>query len=97
MTATNYSFVTQTNEVTSIAPPVTVTESATVTTTSTTSDTTAETLYGTLMAVFLALFLATLVLLVGTRYRGSKGSNPQSSQAVTAASSSSAHCDQLQM
>jgi hypothetical protein len=85
VTATNYSFVTQTNEVTSIAPPVTVTESATVTTTSTTSDTTAETLYGTLMAVFLALFLATLVLLVGTRYRGAKSSNPQPSQAVTAA------------
>ena len=84
VTATNYSFVTQTNEVTSIPAPVTVTASATVTTTSTTSDTTAETLYSTLMAVFLALFLATLVLLVGTRYRGSKGSNPQSSQAAIA-------------
>jgi hypothetical protein len=84
VTATNYSFVTQTNEVTSIASPVTVTASATVTTTSTTSDTTAETLYSTLMAVFLALFLATLVLLVGSRYRGSKGSNPQSPQAVSA-------------
>jgi len=84
VTATSYSFVTQTSKVTSIAPPVTVTASATVTTTSTTSDTTAETLYGTLMAVFLALFLATLVLLVGSRYRGSKGSNPQSSQAASA-------------
>jgi hypothetical protein len=85
VTATNYSFVTQTNEVTSIPAPVTVTASATVTATSTTSDTTAETLYSTLMAVFLALFLATLVLLVGSRYRGSKGSNPQSSQAAIAA------------
>jgi len=86
VTATNYSVVTQTqtSEVTSIAAPVTVTRSATVTTTMTTSDTTAETLYGTLMAVFLALFLATLVLLVGSRYRGSKGSNPQSSQAASA-------------
>jgi hypothetical protein len=84
VTATSYSFVTQTSEVTSIAPPVTVTASATVTTTSTTKDTTAETLYGTLMAVFLALFLATLVLLVGSRYRGSKGSSPQSSQAASA-------------
>jgi hypothetical protein len=84
VTATNYSFVTQTNEVTSIPAPVTVTASATVTTTSTTSDTTAETLYSTLMAVFLALFLATLVLLVGSRYRGSKGSNPQPSQAALA-------------
>lgn len=85
VTATNYSVVTQTqtSEVTSIAAPVTITRSATATTTMTTSDTTAETLYGTLMAVFLALFLATLVLLVGSRYRGSKGSNPQSSQATS--------------
>lgn len=84
VTATNYSFVTQTSKVTSIAAPVTVTRSATVTTTMTTSDTTAETLYSTLMAVFLALFLATLVLLVGSRHRGSKGSTPQSSQAASA-------------
>jgi hypothetical protein len=81
VTATNYSFVTETSEVTSIAAPVTVTRSATVTTTRTTSDTTAETLYGTLMAVFLGLFLGTLVVLVVSRYRGSKGPSPQSSQA----------------
>jgi hypothetical protein len=84
VTATSYSFVTETSEVTSIAAPVTVTKSSTVTTTMTTSDTTAETLYSTLMAVFLALFLATLVLLVGSRYRGSKGPNTQSSQATYA-------------
>jgi hypothetical protein len=84
VTATNYSFVTQTNQVTSTAAPVTVTARTTLTTISTTSDTTAETLYGTLMAVFLALFLATLVLLVGSRYRRSKGPNPQSSQAISA-------------
>jgi hypothetical protein len=57
------------------------TTSATVTSTTTTKDTTAEMPYGSLMAVFLALFLATLVLLVGSRVRGSKGSNPRSSQA----------------
>jgi hypothetical protein len=89
VTATSYSTITQTNEVTStttsIPAPVTVTTSATVTSTTTTKDTTAETLYGTLMAVFLALFLATLVLLVGSRSRGSKGSNPQSSQAASTA------------
>jgi hypothetical protein len=51
----------------------------------TTTDTMAEMLLGSLMAVFLALFLATLVLLVGSRSRGSKGSNPQSSQAPIAA------------
>jgi hypothetical protein len=89
VTATSYSTVTQTNEVTStttsIPAPVTVTTSATVTSTTTTNDTTAEMLYGSLMAVFLALFLATLVLLVGSRSRGSKGSNPQSSQAASAA------------
>jgi hypothetical protein len=62
------------------------TTSATVTTTATTRDTTAEMLYGSLMAVFLALFLATLVLLVASRSRGSKGSNPRSSQAAVAAS-----------
>ena len=76
VTATSLSVVTQTSEVTSIAPTVT---SATV---CTTADTTAETPYGALMAVFLALFLATLVLLVGSRYRRSKGSNPRSSQAA---------------
>jgi hypothetical protein len=90
VTATSYSTLTQTSEVTStttsIPEPVTVTTSATVTTTATTRDTTAEMLYGTLMAVFLALFLATLVLLVASRYRGSKGSNPQTSQAAVAAS-----------
>jgi hypothetical protein len=75
-----------TSTTTSIPEPVTVTTSATVTTTATTSDTTAEMLYGSLMAVFLALFLATLVLLVGSRSRGSKGSNPQTSQAAIAAS-----------
>jgi len=89
VTATSYSTVTQTSEVTStttsIPAPVTLTTSATVTTTTTTRDMTAETLYSSLMAVFLALFLATLVLLVGSRSRGSKGSNPQSSQAVIAA------------
>jgi hypothetical protein len=76
VTATSYSTVTQTNEVTStttsIPEPVTVTTSATVTSTATTTDTTAEMLYGSLMAVFLALFLATLVLLVGSKSRGSK-------------------------
>jgi hypothetical protein len=42
-------------------------------------------LYSSLMAVFLALFLATLVLLVASRSRGSKGSYPQSLQtAITA-------------
>jgi len=90
VTATSYSTVTQTNQVTStttsIPEPVTVTTSATVTTTATTRDTTAEMLYGSLMAVFLALFLATLVLLVGSRSRGSKGFNPQPSQAAVAAS-----------
>jgi hypothetical protein len=89
VTATSYSTVTQTNEVTltttSIPQPLTVTTSATVTTTATTRDTTAEMLYGSLMAVFLALFLATLVLLVASRSRGSKGSNPQPSQAAIAA------------
>jgi hypothetical protein len=87
--ATSYSTVTQTNEVTStttsIPAPVTVTTSATVTTTTTTRDTTAEMLYGSLMAVFLALFLATLVLLVGSRSRGSRGLNPQPLQAAVAA------------
>jgi hypothetical protein len=76
VTATSYSTVTQTSEVTStttsIPVPMTVTTSATVTTTTTTTDTTAEMIYGSLMAVFLALFLATLVLLVGSRSRGSK-------------------------
>jgi hypothetical protein len=89
VTATSYSTVTETSTVTStttsIPEPVVVTTSSTVTATTTTKDTTAETLYSTLMAVFLALFLATLVLLVGSRSRGSKGSNPQSSQAVIAA------------
>jgi membrane protease subunit (stomatin/prohibitin family) len=74
-----------TSTTTSIPEPVTVTTSATVTSTTTTRDTTAEMLYGSLMAVFLALFLATLVLLVGSRLRGSQGSNPQSSQAAIAA------------
>jgi hypothetical protein len=74
-----------TSTTTSIPEPVTVTTSATVTTTTTTRDTSAEMLYGSLMAVFLALFLATLVLLVGSRLRGSQGSNPQSSQATIAA------------
>jgi hypothetical protein len=76
VTATSYSTVTQTSEVTStttsVPEPVTVTTSATLTTTTTTTDTTAEMLYGSLMAVFLALFLATLVLLVGSKSRGSK-------------------------
>jgi hypothetical protein len=88
-TAMSYSTVTETSEVTStttsVPEPVTVTTSATVTSTATTTDTTTEMLYGSLMAVFLALFLATLVLLVGSRLRGSKGSNPQSSQAAIAA------------
>ncbi len=88
VTATSYSTVTQTSDVTStttsIPAPVTASTTVTDTTTTTTSDTTAETLYSTLMAVFLALFLATLVLLVGSRYRGSKGSNPQSPQAASA-------------
>jgi hypothetical protein len=61
------------------------TTSATVTSTTTTRDTTAEMPYGLLMAMFLALFLATLVLLVGSRLRGSRGSNPRSSQAAVAA------------
>jgi membrane protease subunit (stomatin/prohibitin family) len=74
-----------TSTTTSIPEPVTVTTSATVTTTATTRDTAAEMLYGSLMAVFLALFLATLVLLVGSRLRGSKGSSPQSSQAAITA------------
>ena len=96
-TVTETSGVTST---TTIPATVTVTSSATVTSTTTTGDiasvtvtsttstrdTTAEMLYGSLMAVFLALFLATLVLLVASRSRGSKGSNPQSSQAVVAAS-----------
>jgi hypothetical protein len=89
VTATSYSTLTETKEVTStttsVPAPVTVTTSATVTTTTTTRDTTAEMLYGSLMAVFLALFLATLVLLVGSRSRGSKTSNPQPSQAAIAA------------
>jgi hypothetical protein len=88
-TTTSYSTVTETSEVTStttsVPEPVTVTTSATVTTTATTRDTTAEMLYGSLMAVFLALFLATLVLLIASRSRGSKGSNPQLSQAAVAA------------
>jgi uncharacterized OB-fold protein len=42
-------------------------------------------LYGSLMAVFLALFLATLVLLVASRSRRSKGSSAQPSQAAVAA------------
>jgi membrane protease subunit (stomatin/prohibitin family) len=74
-----------TSTTTSIPEPVTLTTSATVTTTTTTRDTAAEMLYGSLMAVFLALFLATLVLLVGSRLRGSQGSNPRSSQAAIAA------------
>jgi hypothetical protein len=75
-TTTSYSTITQTNvltsTITSVPEPVTITTSATVTTTATTMDTTAEMLYGSLMAAFLALFLATLVLLVGSRSRGSK-------------------------
>jgi membrane protease subunit (stomatin/prohibitin family) len=77
-----------TSTTTSIPEPVTVTTSATVTTTATTRDTTAEMLYGWLMAVFLALFLGTLVMLVVPRFRGSKGSNPQPSQAAIAAPAS---------
>jgi hypothetical protein len=74
-----------TSTTTSVPEPVTVTTSATVTSTATTRDTTAEMLYGSLMAVFLALFLATLVLLVGSRLRGSQASNLQSLQATIAA------------
>jgi hypothetical protein len=74
-----------TSTTTSIPEPLTLTTSATVTTTTTTTNTTAEMLYGSLMAVFLALFLATLVLLVGSRLRGSQGSNLRSSQAAIAA------------
>jgi hypothetical protein len=91
VTATSYSFVTQTSEVTSIPAPVTVTASATVTSTRTTSDTTAETLYATLMAVFLGLFLATLVVLVASRDRGSKRPSSQSSQVTSYARPAQAH------
>jgi hypothetical protein len=90
-TTTSYLFVTETSEVTSVPAPVTVTASATVTSTRTTSDTTAETLYATLMAVFLGLFLATLVVLVASRYRGSRGPSSQSSQATTYARPAQAH------
>jgi hypothetical protein len=91
VTATSYLFVTQTSEVTSIPAPVTVTASATITSTRTTSNTTAETLYATLMAVFLGLFLATLVVLVVSRYRGSREPSAQSSQATTYARPAQAH------